>query len=148
MADSITVFDLFIYEYRIGDVTQSVSDGNQMKRIGHTETVLRRLVSEFHNLPLAENDPGRDYVCMKAQGLLMSYLTTAMLVCPDKKQGREMAGEMMEFFRTQLHGAWEKARKQYEIFKILNRLHISKKTFEAVLHSGLYNKLRNNHDFN
>lgn len=147
MAKSVTVFDMFLYEYRIGDVTQSVSDANQMKRIGHTETVLRRLVTEFYNLPLAQDDPGRDYVCMKAQGLLMSYLTTALLVCPDKKQGREMAAEMMEYFQGRLPGAWEKAKKQYEILKLLNRLHISKKTFEAVLRSGLYNKLRNNHDF-
>ncbi len=148
MAKSITVFDLFIYEYRIGDVEQSVSDENQMKRIGHTETVLRRLVSEYHRLPLEAGDPGRDYVCMKAQGLLMSYLTTAMLVCPDRKQGREMGEKMMEYFRDHLPGAYEKAAKQYDIFKLLNRLHISKKTFERVLHSKLYNKLRNNHDFN
>jgi len=147
-AASVTPFDLFIYEYRVGDVQQSVSDENQLKRIGHTETVLRRLVSEFHKLPLAENDPGRDYVCMKAQGLLLSYLTTAMLVNPDKKQGRKMGADMMEYFRVQLPGAYEKAKKQYAAFCMMNRLHISRKAFEAMLHSKLYNKLRNNHDFN
>jgi hypothetical protein len=71
-----------------------------------------------------------------------------MLVCPNRKQCREMGEKMMEYFRIYLPGAYEKAAKQYEIFKLLNRLHISKKTFERVLHSKLYNKLRNNHDFN
>jgi len=148
MAESITVFDLFIYEYRIGDVTQSVSNENQLKRLSHTETVLRRLVSEYRTLPEDISQGGRDYVCMKVQGLLMSYLTTTMLVCPDKKQGRELAGQMMAYMRLNLPGAWEKAAKQYTVFDILNRLHISKETFEKVLHSRIYNKLRNNHDFN
>lgn len=45
-AKSILPLDLFIYEYRIGDVTQSVSAANQLKRIGHTETVLKRMTAE------------------------------------------------------------------------------------------------------
>ena len=148
MAERIMPLDLFIYDYRIGDVTQSVSNENQLKRIGHTETVLRRLVSEYHKLPLEENAAGRKYVCMKAQGLLMSYLTTSMLVNPDRKAGRKQGSAMMAFFRENLPGAWTLARKQYEAFRIMNICGISKKTFEAVLHSRIYNKLRKNHDFN
>lgn len=147
MASSITPFDLFIYEYRVGDVEQSVSDANQLRRVGHTEIVLHRLVSEFHKLPLAEDAPGRDYVCMKAQGLLLSYLTTVMLVEPDKKKGRKMGAEMMEYFHTKLPGTWEKAGKQYAAFCVMNRLHISRKLFDTMLNSKVYNKLRNNHDF-
>lgn len=41
-AESVTLLDLFVYDYRIGDVTQSVSDTNQLKRLSHTETVLKR----------------------------------------------------------------------------------------------------------
>lgn len=147
MAESIMPLDLFIYDYRIGDVTQSVSNENQLKRIGHTETVLRRLVSEYHKLPLDEHAAGRKYVCMKAQGLLLSYLTTAMLVNPDRKQGRKQGSAMMAYFRENLPGAWELARKQYTAFLVMNGCGIQKKTFEAVLHSSVYNKLRKNHDF-
>lgn len=148
MADSVTPLDLFIYDYRIGDVQQSVSDENQLKRIGHTETVLHRMVQEYRNLQDRMSDGGRDYVCMKAQGLLMSYLTTALLVNPDRKRGREMASRMTEFFRLQLPATYAKTSKQYEILKVLNRCRINRKTFEMVLHSRLYNLLRNNHDFN
>ena len=49
-AKSILPLDLFIYEYRIGDVTQSVSAENQLKRIGHTETVLRSMTEESKKL--------------------------------------------------------------------------------------------------
>ena len=147
MAKSVTPLDLFIYDYRIGDVQQSVSNENQLRRIGHTETVLRRLVREYHNLPLEKDDSGRRYVCMKAQGLLMSYLTTVMLVNPDRKQGRMMGARMMAFFKENLPDTWGLARKQYQAFRIMNVLSIQKQTFEAVLHSRLYNRLRHNHDF-
>lgn len=146
-AGSITPFDLFIYEYRIGDVQQSVSDSNQLKRIGHTETVLKRLVSEYHKLDLPENAAGRNYAVMKAHGLLLSYLTTVLLVEPDRKQGRKMAREMMDFFRSQLPEVYDRTGKHYLAFRMMNVCRISKKTFEAVLHSKLYNRLRNNHDF-
>lgn len=147
VARTITPFDLFIYNYRVGDAQQSVSDENQLKRIGHAETVLRRLATEFYKLREDTSDAGREYICMKAQGLLLSYLSTAMLVNPDKKQGREMGAKMMAFFRRELPGAYEKARKQYAAFRLMNRLHISKTYFEAMLRSKLYNKLRHNHDF-
>ena len=147
-AKSVTPMDIFIYDYRIGDVQQSVSNENQLKRIGHTETVLKRMMVEYATLDLPENCGGREYVAMKAQGLLLSYLTTAMLVEPDKKKGRAMGKAMMDLFARELPATAAMARKQYLAFGMMNRLGISKKTFEAVLHSNLYNRIRNNHDFN
>ena len=79
-AESILPLDLFIYDYRIGDVEQSVSDENQLKRLRHTETVLARMISEYQKLTLPENHLGREYVARKTRGVMMSYLTTVMLV--------------------------------------------------------------------
>lgn len=146
-ANSVTPLDLFIYHYRIGDVQQSVSDENQLRRIGHTETVLRRMITEYRKLDLPEGCGGREYVCMKAQGLLLSYLTTVMLVQRDKKLGRTMGEHMTAYFEQEMPRVCELARKQYQIFGLMNRLHISKGTFEKVLRSRIYNKLRHNHDF-
>ncbi len=147
MAKSVTPLDIFFYEYRIGDVQQSVSNENQLKRIGHTETVLKRMVAEYHKLDLPMDAAGRSYVCMKAQGLLLSYLTTAMLVDPDKKRGRENGKTMMEYFRKEIPQVYEGTQKKYELFRMMNLCRISKQTFEKILHSRLYNRVRNNHNF-
>lgn len=144
-AESVTPFDTFIYDYRIGDMTQSVSDTNQLKRIGHTAAVLERMIKEYAALDCSEG--GKRYTAMKAQGLLLSYLTTALLVEPDKKQGRALASAMMEKFRAELPEAWALAQKKYLVFCLMNRLGVSKKTFQTVLQSKVYNKLRRNHDF-
>ena len=146
-AESILPLDLYLYDYRIGDVTQSVSDENLLKRIGHTETVLRRMICEYQKLTLPEAAPGRAYVCMKTQGVLLSYLTTVMLAEPDKKAGREKGAKMMQLFRREFPDVFEGAHRKYQIYCLLNRLHVSKAAFEKVLHSNIYNKLRNNHDF-
>ncbi len=147
-AKSILPLDLFLYNYRIGDVNQSVSDGNQLKRLGHTVTVLERLISEYETLELPEGDPARQYYNMKAKVLLLGYMTTVMLLEPDRKRGREMGAEMMEAFRTKLPMAYEMGIRQYKVFLAMNRLHITKPMWDKVFYSRLYNVLRNNYDFN
>ena len=143
-AKSVTPFDIFLYEYRIGDVNQSVSNANQLKRIGHTEAVLNRMMEEYQKLP---DSPGKDYAAMKIQGLLLSYLTTALLVAPDKNAGRKLAQKLMTLCQEKAPCAWELARKKYRVFCLLNRLHIGKGTWDKILQSKLYNRLRKNHSF-
>lgn len=143
-AETVTPLDIFVYVYRIGDVNQSVSDANQLKRISHVEAVLKRLLTEGEKLPPGA---GRDYAAAKAQGLLMSYLTTALLVCPDKARGRALAEKAVEALRTPFPENYRQIQGKYKIFQAMSRLHITRRQFEAVLDSRLYNKLRGNHDF-
>ena len=70
-----------------------------------------------------------------------------MLVQKDKSLGRKMGETMMELFRKDLPRTAQLAEKQYKIFCLMNRLHVSKATFEKLLRSKLYNLLRGNHDF-
>ena len=146
-AKSIKPFDLFIYDYRIGDVQQSVSDENQLKRISHTEAVLKRFIKEYKTLNLDENSAGRTYYCMKAQGLLLSYITTVMLVEKNKKFGRELGDKMMARFCKHMPMTFEMADKQYMIFRLMNELHISKKTWEKILDSKIYRIIKKKQDF-
>lgn len=146
-AKSVTPFDLFIYDYRIGDVQQSVSDENQLKRISHTEAVLNRFIQEYRQLKMEENRAGRVYYCMKAQGLLLSYVKTVLLVEKNKKIGRKLGEDMVNKFKKEMPMTYEMSIKQYKAFRIMNSLHISKSTWEAILNSRIYNIMRNNHDF-
>lgn len=144
-AQSVTPFDLFVYVYRIGDVQQSVSQTNQLQRMGHTEAVLRHMIQTCGGLTCGES--GKAYAAMKAQGLLLSYLTTALLAEPDRKAGRKKARQRMMEFREGLPAAYKLARKKYRVFLMMNRLHVTKETWETILHSKGYNKLRHNHGF-
>lgn len=140
-AESITPLDVFVYVYRIGDANQSVSDENKLRRIGHIETVLRDMVSQYNRACLTSS--GQDYVATKTQELLLSYFTVALLSHPNKKTGREMAHSMMAHFRENFPKAYQIAYNKYRVFCLMNYLHISKQTWEKILQSSLYKRLRN-----
>ena len=123
-AKSVTPFDLLVYHYRIGDVQQSVSDANQLKRIGHTETVLQRMIREYGKLTCGAG--GKSFVARKAQVLLLSYLTTVLLVEKDRKAGRQLAKAQMEAFKEGIPETYDLAVKKYQVFSLMNDLHISK----------------------
>lgn len=147
LARTVTPLDLFIYDYRIGDVEQSVSESNQLKRLSHMETVLNRLLTEYERTPCMDENQ-KQFYCRKVQGVLLSYITTVMLVMPDRKQGRHLGEAAMESVRCQLPNAYGMAVKQYRIFRMMNRLHIRKATWDKVLVSSWYRKLRHDHNFN
>ena len=142
LAKSITPLDLFIYEYRIGDVNQSVSAANQLKRTGHTETVLADMLAKYRAL---EYGKGKEYAAEKIQELFLSYLTTVLLINPDKAEGRKMAAAQREKIRLAAPEIVDKAQKKYQLFEILNRLNISKQTWDSLMNSKVYNLLRKNY---
>lgn len=143
-ARTITCFDLFVYDYRIGDVSQSVSNENQLRRIGHIEAVIRRMIGKYRELP--ESD-GKRYAAMKTQGLILSYLTTTLLVEPDRKKGRQLAAALMYVCKTDTPEIYALAEPKYRLFRIMNWVHMSKQRWEKIMNSRLYNKVRKNHDF-
>ncbi len=146
-AKTIRPLNLFLYEYRIGDVNQSVSDASRLKRIGHLETVIQRMIAESLDSWDSLSQGGRDYAAMKTQELFLSYLTTVLLIEPDRAKGRAQAKRMMASLREGFPEAAALAEKKYQAFRLMNRLHISKQDWEHFLKSKLYNKLRRNKDF-
>ena len=125
-------------------MNQSVSNANQLKRLSHTEAVLQRMMELYRTLP---ETAGREYAAMKIQGLLLSYLTTALLVEPNRKAGRKLAEKQMTLCRENAPKSWELAQNKYRVFCLLNRFHVTKKTWDALLGSRLYNRVRKNHSF-
>lgn len=142
-ADTVTALDLFVYEYRVGDVNQSVSAANQLKRIGHMETVLWNMIRAWQQLPESR---GKHYASVKIQGVLLSYLTTALLVNPDKKAGRIQAAAQMDVCRRAAPEIYSAVNKKYRVFSLLNRLHIGKAAWDRFLTSGIYRLLRGKMD--
>lgn len=134
-ANGVMPVDLFLYEYRIGDVNQSVSNANQLKRLGHTQTVLRKMTETYKTLP---EMAGKQYAAMKIQGLLLSYLTTALLVEPDRKKGRAQAVRVFRECCRRCPEVYDLARWKYQVFLLMNRMHISKQTLNNLMTSRLY----------
>lgn len=143
-ARTLVCLDLIVYEYRIGDAAQSVSQINQLKRLPHTEAVIRRMTESYGKLP---EGAGKRYAAMKIQGLVLSYLTTTLLTNPDRKVGAEQARAMMDYCRIAAPEAAALAEAKYRAFLWMNRFHVRKATWDRILNSRLYNRIRRNHTF-
>jgi glycosyltransferase involved in cell wall biosynthesis len=146
-AQSVTPFDIFIYDYRIGDIAQSVSDENQLKRASHTQKVLCRLMAEYKAVQNTLSYGAKEFIAQKTKILLLSYLATLLLVEKDKKKGRKMAAEIIADIKQRMPSAWQFSHKQYKKMLIMNRLHISKKTFDKLLSSKIYRMLKGSRKF-
>lgn len=144
-AGSITCLDLFIYNYRIGDVNQSVSDANQLKRLGHSQTVMDRLIREYESRPLSP--AGRDFFHMKVKVFVLGYLLTVLLAEKNKPSGRQKGQAMMDLLAEKIPEAYALACRQYKVLRLLNRLHISKGTWDRLMESKLYHRIKGNHSF-
>ena len=144
LAKSIMPLDIFIYEYRIGDVDQSVSRVNQVKRHEQTENVLKIMEERYHAM---EDSDGRSYVALKIVALLMSYFSIVLLSDPDRKEGRALAAEQYRQCAALAPDVADSIKRKYHIFVLMNRLHFTNDTWERILRSPLYNKMRGNHSF-
>ena len=144
-ASSVVPLDLFIYNYRIGDEAQSVSERNRLLRLDDTRVVLNRLANEYARA--AKNEIIGEFICQKIKILLMSYLTTVLLVENDKKNGRSKANDIMLYFKTNIPRVYELSLKQYKVFRLFNFLGIRKTTFDRFLDSKLYRILKGARDF-
>ena len=144
-AETITCLDLFIYNYRIGDVSQSMSDANQLKRLGHMHTVMERLLTEYETRPLC--GAGKTFFQTKIKIFVLGYLLIVLLAEKDKAAGRRLAGAMMEKLEKRIPEAYAMSRRQYQVFSLMNRLGISKSRWDQLMDTKLYHKLKGNHDF-
>lgn len=143
-ANAITPMELFIYEYRIGDCDQSVSTANQVKRHTHTETVLDFMERRYG---VMDDTDGKHYVARKIEALLMSYFSITLLSDPDRKEGRSLAGTQYRKCKEFAPDIMGSMKNKYRIFRMMNRLGFTIDTWERILHSSFYNRLRGNHSF-
>ena len=139
-AQTITPLDLCLYDYRVGDVNQSIAIGNQVKRLGHVKTVFSRMLHIYGQLP---DGAGKQYMAAKTQAVGMMYLTTALLAHPDKKLGHRLANEQMTELREQAPAIYRMLSRKYQVYKLLSRFHVSKHAWDSFLNSAFYNRLRN-----
>lgn len=143
-AESITPIDLFIYEYRIGDCSQSVSRQNQLKRRTHMETVLNVMEQRYAEM---SDSPNRMYVEKKLEGVLLSYFVTTLLADPDRREGRMLAGRELEQCRSFSPNVYITVKKKFGIFLAMNYLHMTNDTWEAVMNSRLYKRFMKKRSF-
>lgn len=141
-AKSIMPFDLYLYQYLIGNTEQSVSSANKLKRITHIEKVALRLAEYGKKEVLSE--AGREYVRRKTEAVILSYYAVAFIINPNKRQGRSWCRVLNEKLKRADKSYLERLRRKYYMFKLMNYFRITMPLYERMLSSGLYRCIRHN----
>lgn len=144
VAKSVLPLDLFVYEYRIGDVSQSVSAQNQLKRIDHTKSVIVKMLKDREKI---SDKWALEYCDKKIHLLTLSFMVTSMLCDPDRKRGVLRVDQVMRYIAGKDKHVVDMTMNHYKILKLLNMAHVSLGSYNRMLNSKLYNKLRHNKDF-
>lgn len=144
VARTVMPLDLFVYEYRVGDVSQSVSAQNQLKRIDHTKMVIVKMIKNRESIT---DEWAATYCDKKIHLLLLSFMVTSMLCDDDRKRGVARVDQLMSYIAKKDRHVVDMSMRHYKILKLLNMTHVSLDGYKKMLNSKLYNKVRHNKSF-
>ena len=135
---------IFLYVYRIGDQGQSISEKNQAMRIEHLEKVVLSMGRYYGQSRERLQPAEKMFYLYKMEIALLSYYRVSCLLLPNRKQGREKAGQMNRKVKDSIPDLWKKMVVKYYIFILFNILHFSSHKYQAIINSNFYNHIKNN----
>lgn len=125
---TVLPLDITLYEYTIGDANQSVSDKNQVKKIGQLEKVVLRI---SNNTPATSTAAISDYFAYKQRDILASYYIAALIKNPNKPSGRKLARDINQKLKTS-------ANATYLMCLVFSYLGISGKAYLKLKNSNVF----------
>lgn len=142
-AKTILPTDLFLYQYQVGNVNQSISNANQVKHLNQLEKILWGLVDFYLANKESMTREKQDYFLFKLSNLAISYYTAGFLKDPDRKRGYETARTMRKAVWSRCPDVAQEAERGYRTALFLYRLHLSADVLETAKRSKLYYRIRN-----
>ena len=146
-AETIMPVNIFIYQYMIGNSEQSISLSNQLKRLKHIELVALTL-AEYDKCSNNLLPEGHEYIYKKTEGVLLSVYVTALLINPDKKNGRITCKAFNKKLYTINPQFLNNVMLKYRTLIMMSYFNMTYYQYKALLNSKTYNILRKNHKFN
>lgn len=143
-AAKVQAWNLFLYQYLVGNTGQSVAAHNQLKRIDHIGTVARNM-SDYLAGHSELSKGGRDYLAQKTEGVLLSYYTIACIVNPDKAGGRKKCSQLHAELQKINPGMVQRMKKKYGMYRVFSYIKLTPEGYQKILNSRIYNALRKNH---
>ena len=119
----IKFLDLEIYQYLVGNVNQSVSFQNYVKRYSHHDKVTRELVNFATNKKLESNSLRR-YLDRRVCLLINTHMNISLIYDKDRRQGLERAREFRKYLSETNPLYYTSTKKRYHISLILHYLRV------------------------
>lgn len=126
-ARTVTFYSEGFYHYRVGDVNQSISEGNVIRRIDQKERILFRLIKEKTDDAMPDN---YQYFSYKLEGIANSVMYVYFMLFPDRNTGRKRGQEFFGKLRKEDQELSARCLRAYRIFKAFSYLHVNKNMWD------------------
>lgn len=120
LGKTITFLGLEIYQYLVGNVNQSVSSQNYVKRYSHHDAVAKELLRFAENA--AYTGRRREYLVRKVDLIIHSHYKIALIFDTDRKRGAARAREFRKYLKAQYPQYERDTRRRYYQALILHYL--------------------------
>lgn len=130
-----------LYQYMIGNTEQSISNANQVKRLGDLQQVFMRICESDH-YKQALSEFQKQYFNEKLRGMLTTYLVTCLLRFPNRAEGKDKANELLHWVLQNCPSLLAIAQREYRKISLLAAFHVNGELFDMILESWLYRMVK------
>lgn len=141
-AKSILPLDLFLYEYMVGNIEQSVSDTNMIKHIDDLKKVFWRIYKIYEKNYGTIPQTVLCYCEYKLSRILFTYYTAMLLRNPDRQQGKKLAAYMKNKLQNKGGRFAHKCFWQYIAIYIFGYFHFSSQILDDLKSTQLYRQIK------
>lgn len=132
-ANKFCVINVFLYVYRIGDMQQSVSNENRVRRIHEMEKVLIQIL-ETDSDEDGLSEAGKEYWYRRVKQFLSDYFITAFLRENNRRRGRKTAHSFFRKIKKLNPKLYCMCRKNYGLLKVMGSLHVHEAWMNKFFH--------------
>lgn len=127
-AETIEFHRIEIYQYLVGNVNQSVSAGNYVKRYSHHDTVTKELIRYANAKSVHAKSAGGanaaryEYLDRRICLLINTHMNISLIYNKDRKQGLSQAKEFRRFLKNANRKYYKATARRYMEARILHAL--------------------------
>lgn len=119
-AKTIEFLDLEIYQYLVGNVNQSVSSQNYVKRFSHHSQVTRELIR--YATESKAHGAMKEYLDKRVCLLINTHMNIALIYNKNRREGLRQAKDFRSFLKEINIAYYKRTYKRYAITRILHSL--------------------------
>lgn len=141
LSPSVLCLDFFWYQYLVGNVEQSVSVNNQVKRRPHARKVIESML-QFRMKHIDMSEQACMYYDAKLSDTVFYYYMSCLIYDTNRQRGYADMCEMRSLIERKAPFLVKRLNSRLTKLMLLYRLHIDNDIFDRVLESKLYDRFR------
>jgi len=139
--NTVLILPYLLYNYQIGNASQSVDYGNQAKHANDLKQVYTKIMDYYHFAKVDE-EYRKAFFVKRLAILLASYYAVVLVKSKDKPNGRKEAAAVRAYVMQLEPEIQQYAEKRYRLMRLASSIRSSDKVYYKLFDSKKYKKFK------